>query len=256
MDAPGAHGDHAVLNMSAPYHIDHLVKRYENGVLAVNDLNLEVQAGEIFCMLGANGAGKTTTLMVSLGFTEPTSGTVQINGFDITKAPLEAKSRVAYVSENVQLYGNFTAMQNMRFFTELSGREGARDDLLTDVLTRVGLEADAHDRRVRGFSKGMRQRVGIAIAIMREAGVILLDEPTSGLDPKGGVDFLRLLRELREEQRAIFMTTHDIFRAREVADRVGIMVRGELVRVLERKEIEAADLGKMYTDYIDQATDP
>lgn len=240
--------------MTAPYEIDHLFKRYENGVLAVDDLALSVEQGEVFCMLGANGAGKTTTLMVSLGFTAPTGGTVRLNGFDITKEPLDAKQHVAYVSENVQLYGNFTAMQNARFFAELSGIGKVDDKSLSDVLTRVGLARDAHKRRVRGFSKGMRQRLGIAIAIVRDAKVILLDEPTSGLDPKGGLEFLRLLRELRDERRAIFMTTHDIFRAREIANRVGIMVRGKLVRVLDEDEIRTADLGAIYTHYIDQAS--
>jgi ABC-2 type transport system ATP-binding protein len=235
------------------YDIDHLSKRYENGVLAVNDLVLSVGEREVFCMLGANGAGKTTTLMVSLGFTEPTKGTVRINGFDIMREPLEAKKHVAYVSENVQLYGNFTAMQNARFFAELAGRADADDDMLTRVLVRVGLAREAHRRRVRGFSKGMRQRLGIAIAILRDPKVILLDEPTSGLDPKGGLDFLQLLRELRDEKRAIFMTTHDIFRAREIADRVGIMVRGQLVRVLGRDELRDADLEAIYTRYIDEA---
>lgn len=238
--------------MTAPYEIDHLSKRYENGVLAVNDLTLSVSEGEVFCMLGANGAGKTTTLMVSLGFTEPTSGSVRLNGFDIVKAPLEAKKHVAYVSENVQLYGHFTALQNARFFAELAGRDDVNDGLLEGVLGRVGLARDAHRRRVRGFSKGMRQRLGIGIAILRDAKVILLDEPTSGLDPKGGLEFLALLRELRDEKRAIFMTTHDIFRAREIADRVGIMVRGQLVRVLHSGEIRDADLAAIYTHYIDE----
>jgi ABC-2 type transport system ATP-binding protein len=238
--------------MTAPYIIDHLVKRYDNGVLAVNDLNLTVERGEIFCMLGANGAGKTTTLMLSLGFTEPTSGTIRINGYDITREPLLAKQHVAYVSENVQLYGNFTALQNIRFFAELSGQADITEEKLRKVLTRVGLAEDAHRRRVRGFSKGMRQRLGIAIAILRNADLILLDEPTSGLDPKGGLDFMQLLQELREEQRAIFMTTHDIFRAREIANRIGIMVKGQLVRLLESEEIKTADLAAIYTHYIDQ----
>ncbi|NCC49789.1 MAG: ABC transporter ATP-binding protein [Spartobacteria bacterium] len=238
--------------MTVPYEIDHLVKRYDNGVLAVDDLHLSVQKQEIFCMLGANGAGKTTTLMVSLGFTPPSGGTVRISGYDITREPLEAKAHVAYVSENVQLYGNFTAMQNIRFFSELSSRGKMEDAALHEVLARVGLGADAHKRRVRGFSKGMRQRLGIAIAIIRDADLILLDEPTSGLDPKGGLDFMNLLQELRREGRAVFMTTHDIFRAREIADRIGIMVRGKLVRVLETDEIEHADLAAIYTHYIDQ----
>jgi ABC-2 type transport system ATP-binding protein len=203
-------------------------------------------------MLGANGAGKTTTLMVSLGFTPATGGAVRLNGFDIARDPLEAKKHVAYVSEAVQLYGNFTALQNIRFFAELSGAD-ASDTSLHEILDRVGLARDAHKRRVRGFSKGMRQRLGIAIAILRDARVVLLDEPTSGLDPKGGLEFLQLLRELRGEGRAVFMTTHDIFRAREIADRIGIMVSGRLVHVLAAEEIAEADLVQLYTHYIEQA---
>ncbi len=231
--------------MSVPYEIDHLSKKYENGPLAVDDLCLQVDRGQIFCMLGANGAGKTTTLMISLGFTPPTGGTVRIAGHDIVKDPLRAKAHLAYVSENVQLYGHFTAMQNMRFFDELLGRRHS-DAELTGVLHRVGLVTEAHSRRVGGFSKGMRQRLGIAIAILRDAEIILLDEPTSGLDPKGGHEFLDLLRALRSEGRAVFMTTHDIFRAREIADRVGIMVQGRLLRTLTRDEIPSVDLGALY----------
>ena len=235
--------------------ITDMSKQYEDGVLAVNKLNLTVSPGEIFCMLGANGAGKTTTLMVCLGFTEATGGAVKICDVDINKDPLEAKKHVAYVSENVMLYGNFTARQNLDFFTKLGGKKGVKEEEYDKVLERVGLDRDAFNRRVKGFSKGMRQRLGIAIAIMKDAQLILLDEPTSGLDPKGGVEFLRLLGELREEGRAILMTTHDIFRAREIADRVGIMNRGNLLLVIAREELEQADLGQLYIDYVGRDID-
>ena len=120
-----------------------LSKRYDNGVLAVDRLNLTVQPGEIFVMLGANGAGKTTTMMCILGFTEPTEGTAKIMGVDVGKDPLEAKKHVAYVSENVRLYGNFTAKQNLDFFTHLAGRKHVSNQEYEEVLTRVGLERDA-----------------------------------------------------------------------------------------------------------------
>jgi len=201
-------------------------------------------------MLGANGAGKTTTLMVSLGFTEPTAGTVKICGVDVTRDPLEAKKHVAYVSENVMLYGNFTARQNLDFFTKLGGRKGVSDDEYNHVLQRVGLQTDAFDRRVKGFSKGMRQKLGIAIAIMKDAEVILLDEPTSGLDPKSAAEFLQLLAELRQEGKAIWMTTHDIFRAKAIADRIGIMVGGNLVRIFSQAELEQEDLEQVYVEYV------
>jgi len=228
-----------------------LTKCYDNEVLAVNGLNLRVERGEIFTMLGANGAGKTTTINLVLGFTEPTSGTALINDIDVAKEPLKAKVHVAFVSENVQLYGNFTARQNLDFFAKLGGRTDATAEDYDAVLTRVGLPEAAFRRRVRGFSKGMRQRLGIAIAIMKNAELILLDEPTSGLDPKGGIEFLQLLDALRSEGKAIFMTTHDIFRAKEIADKVGIMAQGELVRVLDRVEIDRENLEDLYMKYIE-----
>jgi len=235
--------------------IDNLSKRYDNGVLAVDRLSLTVPEGEIFCMLGANGAGKTTTMMCILGFTEPTGGTARINGFDINKDPLEAKKHVAYVSENVQLYGNFTARQNLDFFTKLAGRRNVSRQEYDSVLERVGLPPASFSRRLKGFSKGMRQRLGIAIAIMKNAGVILLDEPTSGLDPKGGVEFLELLAQLRREKKAILMTTHDIFRAREIADRTGIMSQGQLKRTISHQEAQEEDMTALYLRYIEMPFD-
>ena len=228
------------------------LSKHYGDVHAVNNLSLTIEGGEIFCMLGANGAGKTTTLMVSLGFTEPTAGTVKICGVDVTKDPLEAKKHVAYVSENVMLYGNFTARQNLDFFTKLGGHKGVSDAEYDGVLRRVGLQADAFDRRVKGFSKGMRQKLGIAIAIMKDAEVILLDEPTSGLDPKSGAEFLQLLSELRQEGKAIWMTTHDIFRAKAIADRVGIMVEGNLVRIFSQAELDQENLEQIYVEYVSQ----
>ena len=232
--------------------IEGLSKRYEDGVLAVDKLDLRVEPGEVFCMLGANGAGKTTTLMLVLGFTEPTEGTARICDVDVTKTPLEAKKHVAYVSENVMLYGNFTARQNLDFFAKLGGKKDVTKEGYDAVLARVGLEQSTFRRRVKGFSKGMRQRLGIAIAIIKDAEVILLDEPTSGLDPKGGAGFLRLLSDLRDEGKAILMTTHDVFRAREIADRVGIMNEGRLIRVIPRDELEQEDLTKLYIEYVGQ----
>ncbi|HIG17392.1 MAG TPA: ABC transporter ATP-binding protein [Candidatus Handelsmanbacteria bacterium] len=228
------------------------MSKHYGDVHAVNDLTLTISPGEIFTMLGANGAGKTTTLMVSLGFTEPTAGTVKICGVDVTKDPLEAKKHVAYVSENVMLYGNFTARQNLEFFTKLGGRNDVTTAEYEQVMDRVGLQRDAFERRLKGFSKGMRQKLGIAIAIMKNAEVILLDEPTSGLDPKSGAEFLQLLQELREEKKAIWMTTHDIFRAKQIADRVGIMVAGDLVKIFTKDELEQADLESVYVEYVSQ----
>ena len=227
-----------------------LTKVYDNTILAVNELNLKIEPGEIYVILGANGAGKSTTISMLLNFIDPTSGTALVNDIEIPKFPLEAKKHLAYVSENVELYRNFTARQNLEFFTKLGGKKKVTREELDATLARVGLPEESFKRRVKTFSKGMRQRLGIAIAIMKGADAVLLDEPTSGLDPKGGADFLNLLRELKSERKAIFMSTHDIFRAKEIADRIGILVQGSLVRELSRQEIESEDLEALYLRYV------
>jgi len=225
-----------------------LTKRYEDGLLALDHLDLTVNEGELFCLLGANGAGKTTTVNLFLNFIEPTEGTPLVDGIDVTRQPLEAKKHVSYVSENVMLYENFTARQNLDFFAKLGGKGTLARGDLDAVLARVGLQAGAFDRRLRAFSKGMRQKLGIAIAITKDAGNIILDEPTSGLDPKAGAEFMALLHALRGEGRAILMSTHDIFRAREHADRVGIMREGRLMAVLTREDLARQDLHKLYLE--------
>lgn len=227
-----------------------LTKRYEDDFLALDHLNLKVEPGEIFCLLGANGAGKTTTINLFLNFIEPTSGTAKIKDIDVTKNPLEAKKYVAYVSENVMLYGNFTARQNLDFFTKLGGRTNMSKDDYYQVMRRVGLEERAFEQRVKSFSKGMRQKLGIAIAITKDAPAILLDEPTSGLDPKAGSEFQDLLKQLKEENKAIMMSTHDIFRAKDVADTVGIMKEGHLVMKKSAEELEKENLEKLYLSYM------
>ena len=227
-----------------------LSKVYNDTVFAVSELNLKVEKGEIYVVLGANGAGKSTTISMLLNFIEPTSGTAFINEIEIPKFPLEAKKHLAYVSENVELYRNFTARQNLSFFVKLGGRKKVSSEELDATLARVGLPEEAFKRRVKTFSKGMRQRLGIAIAIIKQASAVLLDEPTSGLDPKGGADFLNLLREQKAEGKTVFMSTHDIFRAKEIADRLGILVEGNLVRELTREEIEQEDLEALYLRYV------
>lgn len=227
-----------------------LTKRYEDGHLALDNLNLTVKEGEIYAMLGGNGAGKTTSINLFLNFIEPTSGEARINGIVTHKEPLKAKQQVAYVSENVMLYPNFTALQNVDFFVKLGGKTHYTKEDYRRVLLRVGLQEEAHDRRLKGFSKGMRQKCGIAIAILKDASAILLDEPTSGLDPKAAFEFVKLLESLREEGKAILMSTHDIFRAKEIADVVGIMNRGKLVMQKTSADLAGENLEKLYVEFM------
>jgi len=227
-----------------------LSKRYEDGVLALDALNLRVNPGEIYCLLGANGAGKTTTINLFLNFIEATSGEALLNDIDVEKAPLEAKKYVAYVSENVMLYGNFTARQNLDFFAKLGGKKGLKRDDYYRVMREVGLPERAFEQRLKDFSKGMRQKLGIAIAMIKDAPALLLDEPTSGLDPKAGAEFLETLLDLKRQGKAILMSTHDIFRAKDVADRVGIMKEGRKVMERTREELEFENLEHLYLDYM------
>jgi ABC-2 type transport system ATP-binding protein len=229
---------------------DDLSKRYEDGILAVDHVNLEIRPGEVYCLLGANGAGKTTIINLFLNFILPTTGTCYINGIDVTSDPLEAKKHVSFVSENVMLYGNFTARQNLEFFSKIGGRKGLDREDFYQVMRRVSLQEKAFEQRVAQFSKGMRQKLGISIAIIKNASAILLDEPTAGLDPKAADEFLEILSELKEGGKAILIATHDIFRAKDIGDRVGIMKEGRLVMERTRQELVYEDLVKIYIDYM------
>lgn len=229
-----------------------LTKVYEDGRLAVDHLNLKVEPGEIFCMFGANGAGKTTTINLFLNFIPPTEGTARVEGIDVVKEPLRSKEFVSFVSENVMLYGNFTAIQNLDYFTKLSGKRGLTKTDYAAVLESVGLQKDAFDARSKTYSKGMRQKLGLAIAIIKDAPNVILDEPTSGLDPKSGQEFLNLLAGMRDKGKSVFMSTHDIFRAKMIADRVGFMKNGKMGLLMTRQELEGRDLTELYVQYMDE----
>ena len=226
-----------------------LTKRF-NGHVALDDLDLEIPAGEIFCLLGANGAGKTTTINLFLGFLEPDGGAALVDGLDVVKEPLEVKRRVAYIPEQVNLYRNLSGLENLEYFTELSGRRGLATQDLVGILGEVGLDAEAANRRVGTYSKGMRQKVGIAIAVAKEARALLLDEPTSGLDPKASNEFSRLLKHLAARGVAVLMATHDLFRAKQDGARVGIMRNGKLIETLDTGDLEHADLEAIYLGHM------
>jgi ABC-2 type transport system ATP-binding protein len=228
-----------------------LTKRYEDGLLALDALNLTVEGGELFCLLGANGAGKTTSINCFLNFIEPTSGQALVDGVDVAAEPLTAKRHIAYVSENVMLYENFTARQNLEFFARLGGRSSLAREQAYEAMRRVGLQEKAWEQRLKYFSKGMRQKTGIAIAILKGAGNIILDEPTSGLDPKAGAEFMALIEQLRAEGKAILMSTHDIFRAKDAATRVGIMKGGRVLTIRTRDQLAHDNLEALYIQFMD-----
>lgn len=221
-----------------------LTKQYGD-YTALNKLNLTIQAGEIFALLGQNGAGKTTTINCFLGFIQPSTGDAIIDGTVVAQNPTETKKHLAYISETVMLYPNLSGVENLAFFSSLAGFNYSEKEL-ENLLEKAGLQAIAHHNRVGGYSKGMRQKVGIAIAIAKKAKVLLLDEPTSGLDPKASNEFSEILKELSKNGTAILMATHDIFRAKEVAHRIGIMKEGNLVSIIDASSISANELEQLY----------
>ena len=226
-----------------------LAKRYGQ-TQALRGLNLTVDAGEVFCLLGANGAGKTTTIQLFLGFIEPTSGSAKIDGMEVSEHPLETKRLLAYIPENVMLYPALSGLENLEYFTELAGVEEIDETGLREILARAGLPEDAVTRPVGAYSKGMRQKVGIAMAIARHAKLLLLDEPTSGLDPKASNEFSQLVSSLREEGVGVLMATHDLFRSREVGTRIGIMKQGELVVQFNAEDVTHTDLERIYLEHM------
>lgn len=226
-----------------------LTKRYGNEI-AVDGLDLAITPGEIYCLLGPNGAGKTTTINLFLNFVEPTSGLVMIRGSDVTRHPIETKRHIAYIPEQVMLYRNLTGVENLEYFSALAGKDGYTKDELIRFLEEAGLAREAAPRRVGTYSKGMRQKVGIAMAVAKGAGALLLDEPTSGLDPKAANEFSHLLTSLSRRGVAVLMATHDLFRAKETGTRVGIMRHGRLVAEMSTEEIGHADLERIYLEHM------
>jgi ABC-2 type transport system ATP-binding protein len=225
-----------------------LGKQYQ-GTAALQDLNLSIGKGEIFCLLGQNGAGKTTTINVFLGFIEASSGAALINGKEVRPNDAATRKMIAYIPEVVQLYGSLTGMENLDFFSKLAGYTYS-DPMLSSFLSRAGLQQDAHHKRLSAYSKGMRQKVGIAIALAKNADVIFMDEPTSGLDPKATAEFTEICKALAAEGKTIFMATHDIFNAVNLGTRIGIMKQGRLVHTLRSEEITAGELQKIYLETI------
>jgi ABC-2 type transport system ATP-binding protein len=228
---------------------EHLTKRF-NSFTAVDDLSLSVAAGEIFALLGPNGAGKTTTINCFLGFLAPDQGRVLVGGFDVKTHALETKRRLAYIPEQVNLYGHFSGVENLAYFSELAGAHHD-EAALRKVLSEAGLQADAHDRRVSAYSKGMRQKVGIAMALAKSAKALILDEPTSGLDPSASHEFTVLLRRFAASGAAVLMATHDLFHAKQVASRVGIVRHGRLVHALTAAELSHTDLERLYLEVME-----
>jgi len=225
-----------------------LSKSY-NGTDALSGLNMRVESGEIYCLLGANGAGKTTTINLFLNLVKPNTGAAKISGLNVAEHSIETKRKLTYIPENLALYPNLTGIENLQFFSGLSGLK-LSDDEASGYLKQAGLQDEAATKRVGGYSKGMRQKIGVALAIARNSEVLLLDEPTSGLDPSASSDFAGLLTEMKERGAAVLMATHDLFRAKETGTRIGIMNKGVLVEELAATAVTHSDLEKIYLNHM------
>jgi ABC-2 type transport system ATP-binding protein len=215
--------------MSAVVQTNSLTKRYHDK-LAVNALNLTIEEGEIFGFLGPNGAGKTTTILMLLGLTEPTSGKASVCGFDPTHEPLEVKKRVGYLPENPGFYEDLSARENLLYMARLNRipEDEARRKTV-EVLDQVELSDDGR-RLVREFSRGMKQRLGIAEVLVKEPRAVILDEPTLGIDPDGAIRILELIRSLnREINLTVMLSSHALQQVQEICSRVGIIVKGRLI---------------------------
>ena len=242
---------------------EELSKQYGSQV-AVNCLNLTIYQGEIFGFLGPNGAGKTTSILMFLGLTEPTSGRVRVIGFDPTRNPFHVKEKVGYLPENVGFYDDMDARQNLQFIARLNRiPDRVSRGRIDETLLLVGL-LDEASKKVGLYSKGMRQRLGIAEVLIKEPKLIFLDEPTIGLDPDGTNRMLDLIQELsRQRGITIFFSSHLLDQVQRISDRVGIMIKGNLVAVgpieqLARQKLgvvenEAYTLEEIYMKYFKEA---
>ena len=223
-----------------------LSKRYGD-LVAVDNLELDVRAGEIFGLLGQNGAGKTTTILMLLGLAEPSAGVARVVGFDPTRDPLEVKRRVGYLPDNVGFYDGMTGRENLRYTARLNGIPSAEaEERIDAVLEQVGMTARA-DTNVETYSRGMLQRLGIADALVKDPAVLILDEPTTAIDPIGVVEILDLLRALvRDRGLAVLLSSHLLAQVQSVCDRVGIFAAGKLIGVGTVPEL-AAQFGEEAT---------
>ncbi|HFQ92837.1 MAG TPA: ABC transporter ATP-binding protein [Anaerolineae bacterium] len=227
-----------------------LTKRYGR-LTAVDNLNLAIEKGEIYGLLGPNGSGKTTTILMLLGLTEPTEGRVRVLGLDPARQPLSVKAHVGYLPDSVGFYDNLTARENLIYIAKLNGLKRAEAYRRIDAaLERIGLK-DVAEKPVGEFSRGMRQRLGVAELIIKEPQIIIMDEPTLGLDPEATRSFLALIRELKGDGITFLLSSHLLQQVQSVCDRVGLFRNGRIVLEGAVSELARQVLGEAYRIFVE-----
>ena len=228
-----------------------LTKKY-GSFTAVDHICLSVGKGEIFGLLGPNGAGKSTTILMMLGLTEPTSGSVSICGIDATKRPIEVKRKIGYLPEDVGFYDDMTGVENLVYTAALNGMMPERAQAKAkELMARVGL-GEQTQKKTGKYSRGMRQRLGLADVLIKDPEIIILDEPTSGRDPAGDQEFISLIKQLsREEKLTVLFSSHNLDQVQKVCDNVGLFNRGKLVALINLSELEKEhrELTDIYNQY-------
>lgn len=219
-----------------------------NNQTVLNDVSFSVGQGEVFALLGGNGAGKSTTLKTFLGTVTPVSGSAIVMGMAVDKSIDTIRSKVAYLPESVMLYGHLTGMENINYFLSLADISRPQSDI-EQALMRVALQKDSWHHTMSNYSKGMRQKTAIALALLRNAPVLFLDEPTSGLDPNAIDEFNRLITTLANEGTTVFMVTHDVYGACQIAHRIGLLDHGKIVGVFERGEHSQIDTEMVHSAF-------
>ena len=229
------------------------LKVERGGKSVLHGITFSVPTGRVYALLGGNGAGKSTTLLTLLGFLSPDSGQADILGLDVTKQTKTIREKVAYLPEAATLYPHLNAHENLGYFLDLAGRKPDQA-ALDATLDTVALQADARSQPMSSYSKGMRQKVAIALALLRDTPVLLLDEPTSGLDPVAIDEFNSLIRQIAADGRTVLMVTHDVYGACKVAHHIGLLRRGELVGTFDAPSGGRIDTEHVHAAFTAQAT--
>lgn len=231
-----------------------LTKQY-GSFTAVNHINLSVRKGEVFGLLGPNGAGKSTTILMMLGLTEPTSGSVEICGINSTRHPIEVKRKIGYLPEDVGFYEDMTGPENLVYTAQLNGIPVAEARARAEeLMTRVGLE-EQMKKKTGKYSRGMRQRLGLADVLIKNPEIIILDEPTSGIDPSGVQEFIELIHTLsRDEGLTVLFSSHHLDQVQKVCDRVGLFGSGRLITLIDMADLKdrKLELSDIYNRYFEE----